>query len=225
MSQFKMMFLLTSYKTFVFLNLVFNFYIMKYFFLILILLLAINTKAQGNQANIGIKGGFNFSTFAGADGLDVSRRISFNAGLMLESKLSNSISLQPEVVFSSQGSKVNFGSEAIENRLDYLNLPILLRFYVSDGFSFDVGPQLGILVSAKQGSSSRKDIDIKSNYSGTDIGLATGINYKFVSGFNLSARYNFGLKNIINTNIYTSSDTIKNGVFQISIGYYFKNKK
>ncbi|MBP0903594.1 porin family protein [Mariniflexile gromovii] len=197
---------------------------MKYYILLSLLLLGIFVNAQDNQGVIGIKGGLNLATFTGAEDVDFSRIISFNLGIMLETKLSESISLQPEILLSAQGSKASIDSQSADNRLYYLNLPILLKFYTSDRFSFDIGPQLGILISAKQksSSSSSTDNDIKTLFSDNDIGLITGISYKFVSGINFSARYNFGLKNIINTNLYSNENKLKNGVFQLSIGYYFK---
>jgi hypothetical protein len=144
---------------------------------------------------------------------------------MLESKISKIISLQPEILFSSQGVNVKFGTLEVENKLNYVNLPILLKFYVSEGLSLDIGPQFGVLISAKQSSStSSTNIDIKSSYKETDIGLATGVSYNFVGGLNISARYNFGLKNILNEDLYPYDSKLKNGVFQLSIGYYFKNK-
>lgn len=197
----------------------------KIIFLLLVSTCIVN--AQQNEDKIGIKGGFNFSTFTGYNDsgiTDFSRRISFHAGIMLESKLSNIVSLQPEVLFSSQGSDEEFDGVDYENRLNYVNLPILFKFYVSNQFSLDVGPQLGVLISAKQSNTSTRDNDIKTYFKDTDISLATGISYKFVSGFNLSARYNFGLKDIFNTDLYQYGDKLKNGVFQLSIGYYFKNR-
>lgn len=182
-------------------------------------------SAQNKDGNIGLKGGFNFSTITGDIEGDVSRRMSFNIGLMLETKLSNRFALQPEVVFSSQGFKVRYGEENLVNRLNYVNIPILFKMFVSDVFSFDIGPQLGVLISAKQSSTSTNDNDIKTVFNERDYALILGVSYKIMSRLNISARYNFGLKDIKNERLSSFGDSkIKNGVFQLAIGYYFKNK-
>ena len=55
--------------------------------------------------------------------------------------------------------------------------------------------------------------------SSIDFGLNFGLGYKLDSGLNFGARYNMGLSNINDTD--DDDDTIKNGVFQISLGYFF----
>lgn len=196
----------------------------KIIFLFLVSNLMLN--AQKNEGSIGIKGGLNLATITGDASDNLSTRLAFHFGFMLESKISERMALQPELLFSSQGAIEKTGNEDLQYRLNYINVPILFKFYVSDEFSFDVGPQLGVLVSAKSSFRSSHDNDIKVNFSDTDYGLALGVGYKFINKVNLSARYNFGLKNISNKNYdFLNDGTIKNSVFQLSLGYYFNNYK
>lgn len=193
---------------------------------IIFLIFITSLNAQSKEGQVGIKAGLNFSTFSGAIEADLSMRFSFNIGLMVETELSNHIAFQPEVLFSSQGSNEMLGSTDYEYRLNYLNLPLLMKFYLSEGFSFDVGPQLGVLISARESNTSTNDSDIKTSFKETDYGLVFGVSRKFDKGLNVSARYNLGLQNIRNTSYSNLNyDKLNNSVFQLSLGYYFNKKK
>lgn len=194
--------------------------------IILFLFSSLLLSAQQNGGSIGVKGGLNLSTITGKNDFDFAAKLAYHLGFMFESTVSESVSLQPEILFSSQGANEQSSYEDLEFRLNYVNVPILIKYYVSEGFSIDGGAQLGVLVAAKQSYHSSKDIDIKTNFSDTDYGLLIGTSYKFINKINLSARYNFGLKDISNSNYsFFNNGNIKNGVFQLSLGYYFNNKK
>jgi hypothetical protein len=53
-----------------------------------------------------------------------------------EYKFNKKISIQPELIYTRQGSanRGNFNGTQIDNtlRLDYLNLPILFKYYVAE---------------------------------------------------------------------------------------------
>lgn len=62
------------------------------------------TYAQ--KAEFGIKGGLNSSNFSGdTEGTDFKTRIGFNLGAFAAIKLSEKITLQPEILFSTQGAE------------------------------------------------------------------------------------------------------------------------
>tara|TARA_R110002050_G_scaffold37652_2_gene93246 strand:+ start:3956 stop:4225 length:270 start_codon:yes stop_codon:yes gene_type:complete len=73
-------------------------------------------------------------------------------------------------------------------KLNYLNATVLAKFMVAEGFSLEVGPQVGFLLSAKEEYSSTGDSgtdDIKDSLKGTDFSAAIGLGYKMESGLNL----------------------------------------
>ena len=94
----------------------------------------------------------------------------------------------------------------------------MAKFYVADGFSLELGPQVGFLLSAKEEFDGESDEDIKDFIKGTDFGVNFGIGYQMETGLNFGARYNLGLSDIPED---SGGDSIKNGVFQISVGYTF----
>lgn len=165
------------------------------------------TNLNAQETKFGIKGGLNFAQIRGANSLNNDRITDFNVGVMAEIPISEKFSFQPELLYSKQGSSVN---------LDYLNLPLLGKYYLLEGLSIEAGPQVGYLLSANA-----NDVNVKSSFKTIDFGVNFGLGYKFKNGLSLGARYNRGLSNISN-GVATefSSTKIKNEVFQISIGYF-----
>ena len=98
--------------------------------------------------------------------------------------------------------------------LSYLNIPLMGKYYVTKGFSIEAGPQIGFLLAAKN-----EKTDVKDSFNTFDFGVNFGLGYKLENGINFGARYNLGLSDINNLDI--SSNKNKNGVFQLSIGYFF----
>ncbi|MCG2461508.1 PorT family protein [Flavobacteriaceae bacterium F89] len=164
---------------------------------------------------IGANGGVNLSTLQ-PDLTDPATRTSFHLGGMVEIPLVDALYLQPELLYSSQGVKDKSDDDEVI-KLDYLSLPVMVKYYVWDALSVEVGPQFGILLSAKREDNGETE-DIKDITKSTDIGFALGLGYKLNNGLNFGARFYLGSD--VN-DIEEDSDKIKNRVFQISVGYFF----
>ncbi len=203
---------------------------MKKLFTITMALVAFTISAQ--NVTFGAKAGLNFASMTGddADGLD--GRTSFHIGVTAEIEMSDTFSIQPELLYSGQGFtdsdefEVSDGSgnfdvfdADITAKVDYLNLPIMLKYYVSDGLSLEAGPQIGFLLSAKakveaEGESETEDID---DLKSTDFAFNLGAGYKLDSGLNFGLRYSMGLTDVPDGD----SDGFKHSVLQLSVGYNF----
>lgn len=176
-----------------------------------------NMNAQ--EVKFGAKAGVNFATIGGDDTDGIKSRTAFHIGGVAEISISDKFSVQPELLYSAQGAKQDFEGTEVEVNYDYLNVPIMAKYYVAEGFSIEAGPQVGLLLSAK-GKAAGEEVDIKDFTSGIDFALGLGAGYRLDSGLNFSARYNLGLSNV---NDGEGSDEFKNqnNVFQISVGYFF----
>lgn len=170
----------------------------------------------------GAKGGVNFSNFAG-DGFasfeeDSNARTAYHLGLLAEIPLSDRFSLQPEVLYSAQGFDITQidDNPDVEFRLDYVTVPVLAKFYVTDGLSLVAGPQFGFLAESEI-KSENSEIELDSeNFNNFDMAVGLGAEYKF-NKFFLYGRYNAGL-----TDIYENEDIeAKNSVIQAGIGFMF----
>ena len=98
-------------------------------------------------------------------------------------------------------------------------MPILAKYYVTEKFSVEFGPQVSLLVSAEQELEGVTG-NIKDRVENIDFSAALGVSYKFDNGLNFSARYNLGLSDI--NSFGAVSDKNQNGVLQFSVGYFLK---
>lgn len=191
---------------------------MKKLFIIAIALLGIimTTKAQGTQ--FGFKGGLNVASLTGDVSEDFKSRTSFHFGIVTEIEISEGFTIQPELLYSAQGAKDKVNDEAL--KIDYLNMPVMGKYYVTEFLNVEVGPQIGFLLSAKSEIDGADNEDIKNSIKDIDFGLNFGIGYKLNGGLNFGARYNLGLSNM-DDEVKSDEFKVHNGVFQISMGYYF----
>lgn len=173
----------------------------------------------------GVKGGVNFSSFTGDgydDFVDPEERTSFHLGLLAEIPVSDRFSIQPEVLYSAQGYDISSmdGADDVEFQLDYINVPVLAKFYLFNRFSLEAGPQIGFLVNKEidtNPTGDGGDISINDdNYKDVDFALGLGASYKF-SNFFVSGRYNIGLSDIYDV----EGVDAKNSVIQAGVGLIF----
>lgn len=182
-------------------------------------------KAGFSQAQlaIGVKGGLNFANVSADSqfGEQYKSRTGFHAGAFGLIKLTK-IGIQPEIIFSQQGSKIEFNSEELTSNFSYVNIPILLKLYTVAGINLQAGPQFGFVTSAKQETFDEfGDItteDVKDQIKGSDISIGLGLGWDLPFGLTLDARYNLGLSKI-NEDAPSASDKAKNQVIQVSVGY------
>jgi hypothetical protein len=166
----------------------------------------LNVKAQ--EIKLGVKAGLNFSSISGNYTVKPETVTAFNFGVLAEIPITKKFSFQPEALFSGQGFAINKDVVA----LNYLNIPLMGKYYVTKGLSLEAGPQIGFLLSAKQES-----VNVKDSFRSLDYGVNVGVGYKLNNGLNFGVRYNAGLSDISKTTNFTN----KNGVAQVSIGYFF----
>ncbi|MFZ4678993.1 MAG: porin family protein [Flavobacterium sp.] len=167
---------------------------------------------------LGIKGGLNVSNLMGdVDDLDLGIRTSVHIGMLAEIIVSDKFSIQPELLYSGQGTTVGSVPGFSRYKLNYITLPVLAKFPVLKGLYLETGPQVGFLISAKNKTNDSND-KIK-GIKTLDFGLNAGLNYEFKNGVFIQGRYNLGL-----TDTGATGDDNKrasNSVIQFSLGCLF----
>lgn len=205
-------------------------------FLILAVAILFTGTISAQQVNFGAKAGVNFASIGGDETEELDGKTGFHLGLISEILFSEKFAFQPEILYSSQGAKAE-GSETFEGvtasyeakiNLDYVNIPLLAKYYVSPNFNIHVGPQIGFLVKSEgeaeytfMGESESETEDLKDVTKGMDFALAAGLGYKMDMGLFFDARYNLGLSNIWDYEDEEDDYSQKNNVFQFSIGFMF----
>ena len=193
--------------------------------------------ANAQETKFGAKVALNVATLNGFD--NSKSKIGFAVGGFVEIKVSDKFSVQPELLYSLQGVKSSTSFNSSGNSftqdenisLSYINIPVMAKYYVTEGLSLEAGPQIGFLVSLSDknttsstigGStySSETTTSSTDNSNTVDFGLNFGAGYDFTKNISIGLRYNLGL-NKLNKNSVSGISDIKNSVFQIGVGYKF----
>lgn len=177
--------------------------------------------ANAQDVKFGVKGGLNLATLGGDVDDNVDAKIGFNVGGFVEIKISDKLAVQPELLYSVQGDKYSesFGSVnyTVKENLSYINVPVMVKYYVADKFNLEAGPQVGFLVSAKAKQDS-ENVDIKDGLNTIDFAANFGAGYDFTENLSVGVRYNLGLANIVKD---SDDYKVNNRVFSLSVGYKF----
>lgn len=199
----------------------------------------VGLNAQSMESlQLGVKAGYNYNTLRGKSAKDIDTKGSngYYVGLFTEVPVNERFSIQPEVIYSAQGAKWEssgaLGTHSVTLKSQYLNVPVLAKFYVADGFNLQLGPQVGFLTGAKMEGEGLGELanDNKFNekMGKVDFGLVFGAGYKTPVGLTIDARYNLGLTNVLdkdNESIkkmqVSENNDFKNGVFSVGVGYQF----
>src|SRR5690554_6539139 len=102
--------------------------------------LFMGTTAFSQGIDLGIKAGANFSNFADATGF--SNKTGFQAGIFGGVKFSGNVGIQADILYSQQGAE--FRGKDFE--LNYVNVPVVVKYYVFRGLNIQAGPQFGFVV-------------------------------------------------------------------------------
>lgn len=163
------------------------------------------TKTTSSGAKFGLKGGVNMSNLYTEDVDDENVLYGFNAGLFVELPIAENLFLQPEILFSTKGAEVKYDNAFAQGtgkfRLNYIEVPLLVKINLTDNFNVHFGGYAAYLVDSKITNEDangtinfEEDLD-EDDLNKFDYGLAGGIGIDF-EGFGLGARYNYGLRTV-----------------------------
>jgi hypothetical protein len=184
----------------------------------LILALAVSAGAQDDKTGLTAKGfkfGLNSSKFAGDDASFLDSKTGFAAGGFLTFSLSPELAIQPEVLYTAKGAKIEESIGSISGtakfNVNYIEIPLLLKYSIpttgSVKPSLYAGPAIGVLASANLDLSASTplgdagvDFDIKDAFKSTDLGIVVGGGLGYQSGqtmFTFDFRFTMGMSKII----------------------------
>jgi len=169
-----------------------------------IVFLSSEIHAQG--IGVGIKAGANFANQSITD-ISTNSKTGFHGGAYVVLAFSEKWAIQPELLYSAQGSELP--DEISE--FNYMSIPILLRWKPLSVLSIEAGPQFSALLDAKLDGQ-----DIKDDIKGSDFGLALGATLHLPLGFNGGVRYVWGFTNVADLQ---DDIEVKNSVVQVYVGW------
>jgi hypothetical protein len=167
----------------------------------------ISSTSAVAQMRAGIKGGLNVSNLYIDEVDDENARYGFNVGVYGQLFSSDVFAIQPELLFSTKGTKAEYGGnffdQTIKFNLNYLDLPVLAVFKLGESAEIHVGPYVSYLLNANIShdgdlGSGVDELD-KDNFKSFDYGLSGGFGLNF-GNVQVGARYNYGLAKIADDN-------------------------
>jgi hypothetical protein len=170
-----------------------------------------------SQISVGAKGGLNVSNLSGIDETNYETKalVGFHVGGFVTFNLGRNFAIQPELLYSTQGGTIENSGFTEDLKLNYFNIPVMVKFMTNKGFYIEAGPQLGF----KTG-----DLDFdnfESSVEGSDFSICGGLGFQPTkSAFGIGARYNAGMGTtgqVDFDNPSLDNADFKNGVFQLSL--------
>lgn len=196
---------------------------MKRIIFLLIATVAISTAVSAQGFRAGIKAGANLNKVSGQsfdDGFDLA----YHLGGFAEIDFNKKWGIQPELLWSQSRTTRSSGFNSIYNnvfnpngdqniRLDYLAIPVLLRYNVGSMLTLNAGPQFGILMNQNDNLLQNGERAFRTG----DFAMVLGaqLNFDFLR---IYGRYNIGLQNI---NDIDNRDKWTNQQIQLGIGLRF----
>ena len=195
----------------------------------LLLLLFVTFKVSAQEFHFIPKIGLNFANMTNTDG---SMKPGLNIGVTGEVMLTSNFAIEPGFFYSMQGTKDKESGMSMKIKNDYLNIPVLLKGYVYEGFNLFAGPQLGFKVSSKmkvsQSGTSVSTSEGSDLFKSVDFAIVLGAGYQSPMGLMFSLNYNIGLTNAIDNEKFSAlpgvgqiDEKCRNGVLQFNIGWRF----
>ena len=193
-------------------------------------ILATGAAMAQEKFTFGPKIGVDYTHYWG-ENVEHGGHLNYQAGVFMEYRFTSKFSIAPEVVFAAQGGKYDFkrNIEGIDvelketDHVNYINVPVMLKYYVAPALSIDFGPQVGFNVYSKNTIEGKVDklkeketTDMKKYTKTVDFGLGLGLTYNITEEVFIQARYTMGL-----TKVFNLDDDSKNGNGQIAIGFRF----
>lgn len=189
--------------------------------LVVVLLSFSVAEAQKTGTHFGLKVGINSANFGGDE--DTKTRFGYHVGPYLSIGVTDRFAIQPELLYSTQGAEVTANNVNRKQDLSYINMPIMAKIYVANGFNIQVGPYVGVLLDFDSHSDDNS-ASVKVDYKGYDFGIGLGLAYELPGGFNFGGRYNFGLADVSDIDAGTTGieiDARTNQVLQFFLGFTF----
>ena len=202
----------------------------KTFIALVCMLMAAGTAMAQKNFTIGPKVGVDYTHWWGENINDESA-LSYQAGVFMEYRFSSKFAIAPEVVFAAHNRpKMEWQSWWLDEyptrditttyHTNYINIPVMFKYYLTPSLSIDLGPQFGFKVydkSTDKWEDSNGYWEEKHNmgHRSFDFGLGLCATYNFNEKVFVQLRYTLGL-----VPLYKDGNA-RNGNAQLSIGYRF----
>ncbi|MFC2101034.1 porin family protein [Bacteroidota bacterium] len=164
--------------------------------LIIIFIISINCTLKSQQFNGGIFAGVSATQITG-DQLSGFNKAGLYLGGYVNYYFKKRVSIQMEIDYIQKGSRKNsdpdnFDFESYKLNLQYIDIPIILKYDYSSKLIFETGPYLGFLMNVSQ-KDHNGEIPIINEFHKNDYGILLGLNYQLNDQLKMNFRYSNSL--------------------------------
>lgn len=168
------------------------------------------------QVSFGLKGGTNFSSIQIKESSQSMKsssdnRTAFVLGGYATLSLPSNFKLQPEFLYQGMGGSI----DNVTFKNEYISIPLLLKYGVTENFHLEAGPQFSILLSSKAAGE-----DIKNAFKSSDFQLLFGASLNLTDKIGAGLRYGMGISNIASNSFNSNISTdVRNKSFMVMLNY------
>jgi hypothetical protein len=179
--------------------------------LALLFAVTVVTGGYAQSFKFGPKVGLNVSNYTGGN-IESDALVGMHLGGLLSFGLGNVFSIQPEVLFSTQGAKIKDNTSKYEFKTNYVSIPVMLKARTGFGLYLEAGPQVAFKTSEKIGHQTINDFA-----NNLDLAAGVGLGYEAGFGLGIGARYVQGLSKVGTVNMSNLNADVKNSIVQVSV--------
>jgi len=161
--------------------------------------------ARAQQITPGFKGGLNAANISNLDG---DNRLSGHLGFFLHVKMNRNWAIQPELLFTGEGQRYWDNNARFTWALNYVAIPLMIQYYPVPKFYLEFGPQLGIMVAARDKGPDGYNGNIKDYFHKSEAMLNLGMGFRANRMVGFYVRYGIGLSDLTPDDNYTYSNRV-----------------
>lgn len=193
----------------------------------------VKKKAVKQHVSFGVQGGLNYSsvtntsnTAFGNNNFSQNSKPGFNLGVFVDIPVLAVLHVQPELNYSLKGFKANTDDLMFKRNFNFIDLPILVKFYPVPHLYIYAGPQISLQLSTFD-TWSNQDPNLINKYQQGNSqmnkvygGIVGGIGVDIARHFILNAGFASDISYMYKTSGYNTPE-FRNEVFTLRIGYRF----
>jgi hypothetical protein len=178
------------------------------------------------KVKVGIAGSLNIADAVDAYNSNFSTGsiAAFNVGLTLDVPLAYPLSFEPEVLFSQKGYSAQTSDGHFTQRSNFIDVPLLAKFRLSQFANFVIGPQISFPISTTNTYDNGFTETAKENYSTTSdspvVGGVIGVGFDINPNVEVRFRYTYDFGETADNSYYIPG--YRNETWQIGLGFKFQ---
>jgi len=155
----------------------------------------------------GFTAGGNFSQVDG-DGFTGYHKAGLNFGPVVYASFNGHFGASMELLYTQKGSRErNYTEDAAgvgyvndyDLKMNYMEVPVLLRYYADNRLHYGVGVSYAQLINAKETAVTYAPVNLDTSaysFHRNDLDFVADVNYEFYKGWFLNFRFNYSIRSI-----------------------------